>query len=647
MIDRDTVQRILDTAQVVEVIEDYVTLKKRGSNYLGLCPFHNEKTPSFMVSPAKGIFKCFGCGEAGSAVHFVMKHEHLEFPDALRYLAKKYHIEVVEKERSSDEIAIEKERESLLVATAFAQKYFTDLLHHHREGKAVGLSYFTERGFTLETIHKFQLGYSLEARDAFTREALNKGYKLDHLEKTGLTIVKEDYRFDRFSGRVLFPIHSLSGRIVAFGGRILKTDKTIAKYLNSPESQIYHKSDILFGIFYAKNAIVKLDKCYMVEGYTDMISLYQAGIENVVASSGTSLTVNQIRLVKRFTQNLTIIYDGDSAGIKASMRGIDLVLEEGMSVKVIPLPAGEDPDSFSKMLSKAELQDYIERNEENFITFKARLLLDDAKNDPIKRASLIGDIVRSISIIPDSILRAEYIKECSNILGTKEQALYDESNKIIQQKFESNRQKNFYDQQKPKTESTLLPSFITEVYSETEEKEIIFFLLNFGNQVFYTYENDTQDSVSVSVAEYIIADIRNDNMEFNNLIYKQIFEECQQLLLEENVVDEKSFIYHTDEKIKTLAADLLSEDYTPSKIWEKQGNFVETPEMTFKKDIPKALITFKLKIIQIAIDQNDKSIKELKPEEYDEKLIHLIQQKMVLNDVKKVLAKEAGERTIL
>jgi len=649
MIEHDVVQRILDTSQIMDVVQDYVTLRKRGVNYLGLCPFHHEKTPSFTVSPAKGIFKCFGCGEAGNSVQFVMKHEHLTYPDALRFLAKKYSIEITEKPLSNEDLILERVRESLLVVTAFAQKFFTDTLHQHLEGKNIGLSYFKERGFTQQIIEKFQLGYSIEQRDAFTKEALNKGYKLEFLDKTGLSIVKDDYKFDRFHGRVMFPIHSLSGRVVAFGGRILKADKTIAKYLNSPESEIYHKSDILYGIFFAKNAIVKNDKCFMVEGYTDMISMFQAGIENVVASSGTSLTINQIRLVKRFTQNLTILYDGDAAGIKASLRGIDLVLEEGMNVKVVPLPDGEDPDSFSKLLSRTELLEYIDKNEQNFITFKTRILLADAQNDPIKKAGLVNDIVKSISIIPDSVLRSIYLKECGDMLGVKEQALYDEANKIILNRIEDDRRKKNlnYSDYKPAVVKTHLPSFISELYSESEEKEIVFFLLNFGNEVFHTFLNDLEQTVSISVAEYIISEIINESLEFNNLVYKKIFEIYREQMISYTHVDVRNFSNHEDENIRQLTAHLLSESYTPSKLWEKQGSTVETPQTTFKKDIPKTLNTYKLKIVQMAIEQTDNEIKKMKSEtEYDQ-VVEIIQKKMILNELKKQLAIEVGFRIIL
>lgn len=387
MIDRQTIERILDAANIVEVIQDFVPLKKRGVNYLGLCPFHNEKTPSFTVSPAKEIFKCFGCGKVGNSVNFIMEHEHLTYPEALRYLGKKYHIEIIEKERSQEEIDAQNERESLLVVTAYAARQFSENLFQSDEGISVGLAYFKERGFRHDTLKKFDVGYSFEKRDAFTKKALEDGYKQELLTKTGLSIQHEERIFDRFSGRVMFPIHSLSGQVLGFGGRMLKADQKSAKYLNSPESEIYHKSRILYGIYQARKAVTAEDRCFLVEGYTDVMALHEAGIENVAASSGTSLTQEQVRLIKRFTQNITILFDGDPAGIKASLRGIDLVLEEGMNVRVVLLPEGEDPDSYSKKISNEELREYIRKNETDFIRFKAQLLLSESQDDPVKRST--------------------------------------------------------------------------------------------------------------------------------------------------------------------------------------------------------------------------------------------------------------------
>ena len=431
MIDQPTIDRILDAANIVDVVSEFVTLRKRGINYVGLCPFHTDKTPSFYVSPAKNICKCFACGEGGTAVHFIMKHEQLNYFDALRYLAKKYNIEIQERELTDKEKQRKSDRESMLIVNSWAQQYFTTQLYEHVEGKTVGLRYFAERGFREDTIRKFQLGYSLDKRDALYKEATKNGYKKEFLEKTGVVIAYDNGGVnDRFRGRVIFPVHTLSGKVVAFGGRVLKKDEKTAKYVNSPESEIYHKSNELYGIYFAKQAIVKEDRCFLVEGYTDVISMHQAGIENVVASSGTALTQGQIRLIHRFTSNITVLYDGDAAGIKAALRGIDLLLEDGMNVKVVLLPDGEDPDSFARKHNASQLSEFIKQSETDFIRFKTRLLLDDAGTDPIKRSALITDIIRTVAIIPDNIARSIYIRECSAMMEIDEQVLLNEVNKI-------------------------------------------------------------------------------------------------------------------------------------------------------------------------------------------------------------------------
>ena len=431
MIDQPTIDRILDAANIVDVVSEFVTLRKRGINYVGLCPFHTDKTPSFYVSPAKNICKCFACGEGGTAVHFIMKHEQLNYFDALRYLAKKYNIEIQERELTDKEKQRKSDRESMLIVNSWAQQYFTTQLYEHVEGKTVGLRYFAERGFREDTIRKFQLGYSLDKRDALYKEATKNGYTKEFLEKTGLVIAYDNGGVnDRFRGRVIFPVHTLSGKVVAFGGRVLKKDEKTAKYVNSPESEIYHKSNELYGIYFAKQAIVKEDRCFLVEGYTDVISMHQAGIENVVASSGTALTQGQIRLIHRFTSNITVLYDGDAAGIKAALRGIDLLLEDGMNVKVVLLPDGEDPDSFARKHNASQFSEFIKQSETDFIRFKTRLLLDDAGTDPIKRSALITDIIRTVAIIPDNIARSIYIRECSAMMEIDEQVLLNEVNKI-------------------------------------------------------------------------------------------------------------------------------------------------------------------------------------------------------------------------
>lgn len=641
MIDQHVVDRIIAASDILEVVQDYVTMRKRGVNYLGNCPFHNEKTPSFTVSPSKGIFKCFGCGKGGNAVNFIMEHEHLGYVDALKFLAKKYNIEVVEKEATPEEIEQKNERESLMVVNAYAQRYFSDMLHKHSDGKNIGLAYFKERGFHNNTIEKFQLGYCLEQRDAFSRSAIHDGYKLDNLVKTGLTIQREDgSTFDRFMGRVMFPIHSLSGRVIGFGGRTLKTDKKIAKYLNSPESEVYHKSEILYGIYQAKKTITQENKCFLVEGYTDVISMHQAGIENVVASSGTSLTHDQIKLIKRFTPNVTILYDGDAAGIKASLRGIDLVLEEGLNVKVVLLPEGEDPDSFSRSHSSTELLDYVDKNETDFIKFKAKLLLDEAKNDPIQRASLINDIVRSISVIPETITRSIYIKECSRIMDIQEDVLYTEVTNQRKKKFEQLIQRETIETREKETPR--LPSYVSGIFCEEQEREIIAFLLNSGEQVLFHHKTDDfeEQEITITVAQYIIDEILNDELEFQNLVYKKIFDEYGKLIAENKTTDNRHFINHQDTQISQLAVDILSSRYKLSRIWGDQNE-----EDFLQRAVPKAIQVYKSKILKTAIKRLMDDLANLKSEQTDD-INDILSKLNQLNDLMNRMSKDL-DRVIL
>ena len=647
MIDQTTIDRIFDTAQITEVVNDFVSLKKRGVNFLGLCPFHNEKTPSFTVSPAKGIYKCFGCGKGGNSVNFIMEHEHLSYVDALKYLAKKYHIEIEEKEASAEEIEKNNERESLLIITEYARQYFSELLKNHPEGQAVGMSYFRERGFRDDSIEKFQLGYSLEKRDAFTEAAKKNGYKTDFLVKTGLTIEKENHHFDRFSGRVMFPIHGLSGKVVGFGGRILKTDKNTAKYLNSPESEIYHKSRVLYGLYHAKKAILQNDRCYLVEGYTDVLSMHQSGIENVVASSGTSLTVEQIRLIKRFTNFVTIIYDGDAAGIKASLRGIDMVLEEGLNVKVLLLPDGDDPDSFAKKHSASEFTDFIKKNETDFVLFKTQLLISDAQSDPIKKATLIADIVRSIAIIPDTITRSVYIHECASILKTDERVLYSESNKIRRSRAEQK-----YQTQLPKEEEIKIPQSrnepITNDDSVNQEKELTRLIINNGNKVLYTFkEEESEEEKTITVAKYIIDEIVNDELEFSNPLFKQIFDEYRDHLKNNIEISEKYFIYHPDEEISKIAADMLSKPHDLSNLWKKNKLVIETEDMKLIHIVPETVIAFKNKKIMKALNEAQNKLNNIQQADNLDAIEEIQQQIMILNNIKKTLSKSLGDRIIL
>ncbi len=593
MIDHFTIDRILDSAQILDVVQEFVTLKKRGVNYLGLCPFHNEKTPSFTVSPAKGIFKCFGCGKGGNSVNFIMEHEHLSYPEALRYLARKYNIEIEERELTVEEIQRQTERESMLVLSAYASRKFAEWLFHSDEGIAVGMSYFNERGFREDILRKFEVGYSPEKYDSLTGAALADGYRKEYLLKTGLSVEKEERIFDRFHGRVIFPIHSLSGQVLGFGGRILKSDAKAAKYLNSPESDIYHKSRILYGIFQARKAIIKEDKCYLVEGYTDVLSVHESGIENVVASSGTALTQEQVRLIKRFTQNITILYDGDEAGIKASLRGIDLVLEEGMNVRIVLLPPGEDPDSLSKKLSVEAFTRYLADNETDFIRFKAELLLKDAERDPVRRAEAIRDIVRSIAVIPELITRTVFIKECSNIIGLSEAVLYNEVSKLLrQQQFrDRNRYPDGQDLVAVKSRVPAKTDF-KEAPSYYSEREIIRLLLKYGSEVIGEKESDGA-KVKMTVADFIVNEITRDELGFSIAVFGEIFSEYRFHVDQGIFAGDQHFVRHPDPAISQLSVDMLAESYELARIWSLRQSFVESESRMLKEVVPETVLKFK------------------------------------------------------
>jgi DNA primase len=650
MIDQQTINQIFEAADIVEVISDFVTLKKSGANYKGLSPFSNEKTPSFMVSPSKGIFKDFSSGKGGNVVGFLMEHEKLSYPEALRYLAGKYNIPFEEKELTAEEIQQKNERESLMAVTAYAQKYFTRQLESE-EGKAIGLSYFRNRGFRDDMIKKFQLGYSPEERTAFSREAGKNGYKKVYLVKTGLSIERDEDLFDRFAGRVIFPIHALSGSVIGFGGRTLKSDKNLAKYLNSPESDIYHKSRVLYGLFQAKKSIVSKDRCFLVEGYTDVIAMHQAGIENVVASSGTALTTDQIRLIKRFSGNITILYDGDEAGIKASFRGIDMILEEGMNVKVVMLPEGEDPDSYARMHSSSEFLKFIESGEKDFISFKTEILLAETQHDPIRRAQMISDIVRSVAVIPDGIMRSVFLKDCSLLLGVEEQVLYTEVNKIRQRKQEQKwrRETSFRQDslESPRTtipQQPLVPGFVENVYSEVEEREIIYFLLKFGNQML---QIGGEENIQISVAEYITREIQNDELEFNNLVYKQVFEDVQDLIERGEEVTERHFVYHDHSAVRELAVDIFTSRYELSKVWKRKEAYVELPGENLGYEVPKSLLSYKMVVVEKALSLLRKDLEIAEKSNELEPINHLILRIQSLEKVKLALSGGLGGRTII
>jgi len=649
MIDQATIQRILDTAEITEVVGEFVTLKRRGTNLLGLCPFHNEKTPSFNVSPSKGIYKCFGCGKGGSAVNFIMEHEHLSFVESLRWLAKKYHIEVQEKEERPEDIQERNDHESQIIVSEFAQKYFAAQLWDSEYGRAVGLSYFHERGFRDEVIKKFGLGYCPDGKEPFTNAALKEGYKMEFLEKTGLTIKREEWVRDRFSGRVMFPVHSISGRVIAFGGRTLSQEKSIAKYLNSPESDIYHKSRVVYGIYLAKRMIIQEDKCYLVEGYTDVIAMHQAGIENVVASSGTSLTVDQIRLIRRFTKNITIIYDGDQAGIKASLRGIDLVLEEGINVKVLPLPDGEDPDSFSKAMSSSALTQYIKENETDFIKFKTRILLSGIENDPLSRAKLITDIVSSISVIPEEIVRTEYLKECSRLLEVREDVLYNEIRKLKLKKNEAQASREALppsDQRtapvQPKPEATASVSNPFEL----EEKEILRVLLKCGSLNIFDYEHEESGEwISETVSNYILSELEIDNMVSVNPNINTILEEYRLHLGESEFDAMRFFTLHSDPQISQFASDIISERHPLSPFWERGGSHIEKEEDLLQVVVPKLVREYKLRVVTTMMGQIENRMKIADASKDFDLSMELMGSYQKITEIKKILSKQL-DRTV-
>jgi DNA primase len=647
MIDRQTIERIFSTADIVEVISEFVSLKKSGQNFKGLSPFKNEKTPSFFVSPAKGIFKCFSSGIGGNVVNFLMEHEKLTYPEALRYLARKYNIEIVEKEETVEEQQRKNERESLLALNEFAGRHFSSLLKSE-EGKAIGKSYFLERGLRDASIEKFQLGYAREDKTAFTKAALDKGFKLEYLLKSGLSIQKDnDYRFDRFHGRVIFPIHGLSGQIIGFAGRILKTDDKTAKYINSPESEIYHKSQVLYGLFFSKLAVTKQDKCFLVEGYTDVISMFQSGIENVVASSGTSLTTEQIRLLKRFTRNVTVLYDGDEAGIKASIRGIDILLEEGMNVRVVLLPKDEDPDSYARSHSSAEFMKFIVENECDFITFKTRLLLKEAEKDPIRKSTLISDIVRSIAVIPESIPRSVYIRECSRMLDVDEKTLITETAKIRRAKLEQKTRQSGGYYEIPSFEPKVIPqlSVIQEKYQA--EKEVIRLLLVHGNQTF-TFKDADNNLHEIVVKEYLLHEIENDELEFNHPVYHQIFNEFKEYYYANDSLPEKYFIYHPDTVVSSTVVDLLtSHNYNLSKIWHKFENYVASEDMKLAEIVPEALMAFKIDRVLRMLKETENSLRTAQENNDSENIDALQNKYIILNSLKRELSKGLGERIII
>ncbi len=688
MIDRATVEKILDATEIVDVISDFVTLKRRGANYIACCPFHNEKTPSFSVSPSKGIFKCFGCGKAGSAVTFVMEHEQMTYPEALKYLARKYGIEVHEQEESAEDTADRLKRESMIAVSEFASKFYADALFNTAEGHSVGLSYFRQkRGFSDETIRKFGLGWSPSGRSfagepaaaTLPRTALQNGYKAEYLLSTGLCYEHGGELVDKFRERVIFPIHSLSGRVIAFGGRTLREDKTVAKYLNSPESDIYHKSRSLYGIYFAKSAIAREQKCYLVEGYTDVISMHQAGIENVTASSGTSLTTDQIRLIKRFTNNVTVLYDGDAAGIKASLRGINMLLEEGMIIKVVLLPDGEDPDSFARSHTRQEILDFLSEHETDFIEFKYDLLSSTIERDPIRKAELIRDIIDTIAVIPDQIARSVYIEQCAQRLGMKEDVLFAEVARVRRKRIESG-QFEQRRREEAETRARAAAAAVAEPSSEAEtgvpggtasavvddvalkpvpllepaERELLYYLLKFGEYSLSFAENQVYGAeapvLRITVAEYISAQLQDDDLTLQNPLYRRIYdlyftyraqlleEDGSEAAVQPEVLQERlmrRFVNSEDPQVTTTVLDITVVKY---EINVKEYLRSQIPERnTIDINVPKAVLVYKLKYVEHTCSQLMESLGHSSdPSEQQEVMHHL----KLLLQIKNVLVKD-------
>ncbi len=656
MIDRETVDRIYAAANIVDIVGDFVTLKRKGVNYQACCPFHNEKTPSFVVSPSKGVYKCFGCGKGGNAVTFLMEHENVTYPEALKMVAKRYGIEVREKELTPEEERRNNDRESMFALNSWAADYFARYLHHESEGMSVGMTYFRrQRGMTDATIEKFGLGFCPAKGDKMSQDALAAGYKEEFLVSTGLSLKRESdgSLFDRFHDRVMFPVHNISGRIVAFGGRTLRTDKKVAKYQNSPESEIYSKKRELYGLYFAKKAIQQQDFAILVEGYTDVISMHQAGVENVVASSGTSLTTEQIRLLNRFTKNITVIYDGDSAGIHASLRGIDMILKEGMNVRVVLLPEPEDPDSFARSRTAAELQEYIRANEQDFLAFKARLLLEDAQGDPIKKASLIGDMVQSIAQIPDSIQRAVYIKECARIMEIDEQILISEvARKRLATTGDRETDEFVRRQTTLRRETPREPEveFVQRVEAGSStgalERELCKYLLKYGHCSFDFKEG--RNMVACNVAEVIFDELADGDLTFRNPQYDKIraayLEQWQQTGVGAEV-PAHVFLNHVDPEVCNVSVDLLTSDdnYVPSELWRRKEVHVESDAEMLAVGVPKAVALYKTKVIEGLIKECQAKLGD---ELTDEQVTEIMQRLAALNRAKVTMARKL-QRLIL
>jgi DNA primase len=704
MIDQPTIDRILDAAQIVDVVSEFVTLRRRGTSFVGLCPFHDDKTPSFYVSPAKGLCKCFACGKGGNVVHFVMEHEQMTYPEALRWLAKKYHIEIKERELTDHEKQQQNLRESLFVVNDFAREYFETTLREHPDGRAIGMAYFRQRGVRDDIVKKFHLGYSTVARDAMAQEALHRGFKKDFLVKTGLCYAKDDGSLrDRFWGRVIFPWYNISGKVVGFGGRVLdsRTKGVQQKYVNSPESEIFSKRRELYGIYQAKSAIVKQDCVYMVEGYTDVIAMHQCGLENVVANSGTALSEQQIRLLHRFTSNIILLYDGDAAGIKASIRGIDMLLAEGMHIKVLLLPDGDDPDSFARKHTAEEFRAYIEEHAEDFIRFKTSLLLKDTQRDPIKRAALISDMARSIGLIPDNVIRYACLRECATLLNVNEQIIQNEIKKYLTQ-----RDDNYLEQLRKeanRVETPVIPldetpadvpaaaepaspatGTVTETSStpapiaaatesetpsapspapasyqsyipDDSREQYIFYvkelaltqtLIRFGERVVCNVEDENGNEVPLTVAEYIATDLQQDNLQFHNPLHRRILAEAIEHIHDPNFTAERYFVFHADPEVSKLAANLSSDRYQLSK-YHSKGQKIVTDEERLADLVPHQMIDFKLSILEEEMKQTLQQLRQPEVAADTNRCLGIMSHYKELSELLKELAKRAGDRVIV
>ena len=667
MIKPETIDKIMDVVRIEDIVSEFVSLKRRGANLLGCCPFHNEKTPSFTVSPVKGIFKCFGCGEAGNSVHFLMKHEHFSYPEALKYIAKKYNIDIEEEPLSPQELEKQTEREALFNVSDFAQKYFADTLFNNDMGKAIGLSYFYERGLTNNIIQRFGLGYCVDEWDNFTKHATANGYSRNVLEKTGLTIYKDDGKsYDRFRGRVMFPVYSVSGKVLGFSGRILSSEKQAAKYVNSPESEIYNKSRTLYGIYQAKGAISKSDLCYLVEGNIDVITLHQAGVENTVASSGTSLTTEQIRLIHRYTKNITVLYDGDPAGIKAALRAVNMLLEEGMNVRVVLFPDGEDPDSYTRKYGSEAIQNYVTTQATNFIVFKTKILLEDTKGDPIKKAELIKDIVETIALVPEIIERNIYVKECASILDVSEQTLATELAKRIYNNRKKQGEKELAQQQAdnattPNTgeEAATQPDspivdmekvkreLLDSMFSKTEipqEQKIISLLLNYGDVVLKTNVTDDEGNTQEEeyyVAAQVVGDIITDELGFKNPLYQEIFDIYKNKILEGEIINSSYFFDLNRDDITNMVASMLLNPYNVSDNWfTKYHIYVPSYQENLEKDIKQSLLRFK----QLKLEDKIKELSEqLKQNLSDDDMMITLYKIESLKKIKQMICQELSQ----